>query len=102
MADLVFRDETEVELFKLEHDSIVRAHRSLNEDRIMAENATIRSEGLARDLTFGRPLLRMSLAQLEALQRRFPVLKHGTSLERSRMWKLIARDPSFRKLWVKD
>jgi hypothetical protein len=100
MADWWQVDDTEFEAWKVQAGEVVHLHQSLNEDRIMAENAAIRSNELTRNLSFGRPILRMSLAQLEALQRRFPVLRHGSALERTRMWKRIARDPEFRRLWV--
>lgn len=102
MADFWLRDDTELEGFKWEHDGIVRAHRSINEEKILAANARIRSAGGAPNLTFGRPLLQMSLAQLEALKRRFPVLRFGSAYERSKKWKEIARDPEFRRLWLRD
>jgi hypothetical protein len=100
MADWWQRDDTELEGWKVQAGELVRCHQSINEDRIMAENAAIRSNELTRNLSFGRPILRMSLAQLEALQRRFPVLRHGSALERSNTWKRIARDPEFWRLWV--
>jgi hypothetical protein len=95
-------DDTEWEQFWFEHDHLVRRHTSLNEDRIMAANAVVRSHGLARNLSFGRPLLRMSEAQFFALAKRFPGLLKGSSRERAAIWKKIARDGEFRNLWLKD
>ena len=70
-------------------------------DRILEENAGIRSNGF-RKSDLMQPMLRMSQAQKEELMRRFPVLRHGSTLERSLMWEKIARDIDYRKLWLRD
>ena len=98
--DIVMQDDTELIGWKFQCGSIVRYHRSLNEERIMCENAQIRLEQSNRDLSFGRMVLRMSEAQYQALAKRFPGLLKGDAREKTRLWKMIARDPEYWQLRV--
>lgn len=102
-ADLVFSDGEEVEKFYFDPDGVMhRSHRSLHEDAIMAENQAIRSAGGARNLSWGKPVLRMSCAQYEVLKKRFPALASRDNQERTKAWLKIMNDPEFRFLWLED
>jgi len=94
-------DGTEVLQWKFEGDQIVRRWHSASESAIHDENAAIRSNGFRKSELL-QPMLRMSRATYEALLRAWPVLKHGSALERSLKWEQIARDPEDRKLWLQD
>ena len=94
-------DGTELLRWKFEGDGIVRQWQSLNEAAIHEGNAAIRSNGFRKSELF-QPMLRMSRATYEALLRARPVLRHGSTLERSLEWERIARDPEYRKLWLKE
>jgi hypothetical protein len=92
---------TELLQWQFEGDAVVRKWQSLNEDAIHEGNAAIRSNGF-RKSELMQPMLRMSRATYEALLRARPVLRHGSALERSLEWERIARDPEYRKLWLKE
>lgn len=98
MRELVFNDGLELERIRLEADRVTRIHESVNEDAIMKTNERVRSEGGARNLTFGRPILQMSYAQYLILQKRFPELKSRDPQDRQRGWLKVFNDPDWRKL----
>lgn len=94
-------DGTELLRWKFEADGIVRTWQSLNEAAIHEANARVRLNGF-RKSELMQPMLRMSRATHEAMLRKFPVLRYGSSVERSLKWEQIARDPEYRKLWLQD
>jgi hypothetical protein len=87
------RDDTELSRFYWDDLTLQRVSTSLSEERIMRENREL--EG--RTLSWGRPVLRMSLAQYEMLQRVFPDFKPGGDpVARRRVVEKISKDPEFR------
>src|SRR5262245_36240355 len=94
-------DQSELLKWKFEGDSIIRQWVSLNEQAVHDANAAVRANGF-RKSDLMQPMLRMSRATYEHLLRRFPVLRFGSSVERTLKWEAIARDPEFRKLWLQD
>lgn len=103
-ADLVFADDQgEVEQFYFAPDGTMhRRHVSLNEDRIMAENAAMRAIGGVKSLSFGKMILRMSYAQYVFLRKVNPALASRDNQERTRAWQALARDGGYRNLQVED
>jgi hypothetical protein len=96
-ADFHDVDDTELTRFWWDDTTLHRVHQSITEDRIMRENREL--EG--RTLEWGRPVLRMSFAQYEMLQRIFPDFKPGGDpAARRRVIEKIASDPDFRALVI--
>lgn len=90
-------DGGELQRFYWDDTTLHRVHSSITEDRIMRENREL--EG--RTLEWGRPVLRMSLAQYEWLQRVFPDFKPGGDpVARRRIIEKICRDPGLRALVI--
>jgi hypothetical protein len=95
--DFVSVDGGELQRFYWDDLTLHRVHSSLTEDRIMRENREL--EG--RTLEWCRPVLRMSFAQYEMLQRIFPDFKPGGDhVARRRVIEKIASDPDFRALVI--
>jgi hypothetical protein len=95
-------DGAERERFYWDDWTLHRVHDSINEAEIMAENQAVRNNGGARNLGFGRPILQMSMAQYEFLQRLYPELnpRHGSAKERRARWLKIAKDLDYQNLRV--
>ena len=83
--------------WKEEDGKLYRAHVSLDELRLMAEN---RSRGRPRDLDFGRLAARMSEAQYGWLLKQYPGLASGDGKERTKMWQRLSQDPDYRDIFV--
>lgn len=96
-ADFHAVDDTELSEFFWDGDVLHRLSSSLTEDRIMREN----KELAGRTLSWGRPVLRMSMAQYEMLCRKFPDFRPGGDpVARLKIMRTIARDPDFRDLVI--
>lgn len=100
--DWTWFDGSERHDFQWTPDGVMRRHSSVEEGRIMLENQRVRAAGGSRSLSFGKMILRMSLAQYHFLTRVNPALRDPDAKVRTAAWKALARDGGYRNLQVED
>lgn len=73
-------------------DGVLYTRDSQQIDSILKRNAEVRSDGGARSLDWGQPVLNLPLVEWVKLTRQYPDLVHGTPEDRKRRVAQIAKE----------
>jgi hypothetical protein len=92
------RHGDELYQWAVEDGRLYRRHTSLGADAVLDANKRAMADHGARTLSFGRPVLRIPLAQYHLLAKLHPGLKSRDAAEKSKAIERICNDPDFRYL----
>lgn len=98
---MVIYDEVFKAEYEVQGDKLVRALTQPSENLILERNSELRKNpGVMRDLSFGRLLATIPFNDIEALRRKYPVLKFGDAEQIAKAWMKIFHMPEYRKFLV--